>query len=95
MTTILSPGMRRVIAAVSALAAACSATPAAAQQVPCDPTPAMPENSVSSSFDAQVRQMLRENEDFQKPICEVRTPRALRVARLIKPIAAAARDVGG
>ena len=40
----------------------------------------MPENSVSSSFDAQVRQMLRENEDFQKPICEVRTPRALRVA---------------
>ena len=95
MTTILSPGTRRVIAAVSALAVACIAMPAAAQQVPCDPTPAMPENSVSSSFDAQVRQMLRENEDFQKPICEVRTPRALRVARLIKPIAAAARDVGG
>jgi Zn-dependent protease with chaperone function len=94
MQTILSPGIRRSIAALFALVAAVSATSASAQQVPCDPTPAMPENSVSSSFDAQVRQMLRENEDFQKPICEVRTPRALRVARLIKPIAAAARDVG-
>ena len=78
-----------------ALLAASAVTPVAAQQVACDPTPAMPENAVSSSFDAQVRQMLRENEDFTKPICEVKTPRALRVARLIKPIAAAAHDVGG
>lgn len=94
MNTILSSGLRRWTA-LAALLAAAAVTPAAAQQVACDPTPAMPENAVSSSFDAQVRQMLRENEDFTKPICETKTPRALRVARLIKPIAAAAHDVGG
>ena len=93
MPTTLSARIRRAIAHFAALVA--FTTPVAAQQVPCDPTPAMPENSVASAFDAQVKQMLRENEDFQKPTCETKTPRALRVARLIKPIAAAARDVGG
>ncbi len=63
-------------------------------QVACDPTPVLPETAGSSSFDGQVRTMLRENEDFQKPNCETSTPRALRVARLLRPIAAAARDVG-
>lgn len=95
MTTIRSAVLRRSVAVVLVLLVAVTAKPAAAQQVPCDPTPAMPENAVSSGFDAQVKQMLRENEDFTKPICEVKTPRALRVARLIKPIAAASRDVGG
>ncbi len=63
-------------------------------QAPCDPMPAMPENTVGSSFEPQVRAFLRDEPDFAKPNCESRTPRALRVARLIKPIAAAARDIG-
>ena len=95
MKSILSTDRRRWSIVVTLFATIAVARPALAQQVPCDPTPAMPENSVSSAFDAQVKQMLRENEDFQKPSCETKTPRALRVARLIKPIAAAARDVGG
>jgi Zn-dependent protease with chaperone function len=95
MQSHLSADLRRWPALVALFATFAVAQPAMAQQVPCDPTPAMPENSVSSAFDAQVKQMLRENEDFQKPSCETKTPRALRVARLIKPIAAAARDVGG
>lgn len=69
------------------------AVPADAQ-VSCDPMPAIPDNAASNSFDGQVRQMLRENADFQKANCEATTPRALRVARLLRPIAAAARDVG-
>ena len=76
-----------------ALLALLLAVPAAAQ-VPCDPIPAMPESAVKSSIDEQVKTMLREQEDFQKPNCEASTPRALRVARLLKPIAAAARDIG-
>lgn len=94
MHTILSPGFRRFAALLSLALGGAIAVRLDAQVV-CDPTPAMPENAVSSSFDAQVRQMLRDSEDFQKPNCETKTPRALRVARLIKPIAAATRDVGG
>ncbi len=94
MPTILSPGLRRITALLALVLGSTIAGPLDAQ-VSCDPTPAIPENAVSSSFDAQVRQMLRESEDFQKPNCETKTPRALRVARLLKPIAAATRDVGG
>lgn len=94
MPTILPSALRRLTALLALVAGGVIAVPADAQ-VPCDPTPAIPENAVSSSFDAQVRTMLRENEDFQKPTCETTTPRALRVARLIRPIAAASRDVGG
>jgi tetratricopeptide (TPR) repeat protein len=71
------------------------ARPAHAQTGPCDPMPVLPDNAVPSNFEAQVKSMLRENVDFQKPNCETRTARALRVARLLKPIASAARDIGG
>ena len=94
MHTILSPGLRRTIALVALSIGGTLAGPVDAQ-APCDPTPAIPENAVSNSFDGQVRQILRESEEFQKANCETKTPRALRVARLIKPIAAATRDVGG
>ena len=94
MHTILSPGLRRSTAFVAVLLASTFARSAAAQ-APCDPMPAMPENAVASSFEAQVKTMLRENEDFQKPSCETKTPRALRVARLLRPLAAASRDIGG
>jgi tetratricopeptide (TPR) repeat protein len=94
MHTILSPGIRRITALLALIVGSAITVPVDAQ-VPCDPTPAMPENAVSNSFDGQVRQMLQESEDFQKANCETKTPRALRVARLIKPIAAATRDVGG
>jgi tetratricopeptide (TPR) repeat protein len=88
--------MLRALAATLLLAAiGAIGTPLRAQTGPCDPTAAIPENATGSSFEAQVRSMLREQEDFAKPNCETRTPRALRVARLIKPIAAAARDIGG
>ena len=89
----LSPRRPLLTALVALVIGGTIAVPADAQ-VSCDPIPAMPDNAVSNSFDGQVRQMLRENEDFQKANCEATTPRALRVARLIRPIAAAARDVG-
>jgi Zn-dependent protease with chaperone function len=63
-------------------------------QAPCDPRAIFPENTVGSAFDVEVRQMLREQEDFAKASCETQTPRAQRVARLLRPIAIAARDVG-
>lgn len=85
---------RRLPAVVALLIALAPAVSANAQQVACDPRPVMPEVAVSGSFDAQVRTMLREQSDFQQPACEFATARALRVARLLKPIAAAARDVG-
>jgi len=91
-TSRISP-FRATIAMLAIASASAMITPAAAQ-VPCDPTPVLPENAVRSEFEAQVKQMLRGKEDFQKPNCEVTTPRALRVARLLRPIAAAARDIG-
>ncbi|MCC7053291.1 MAG: M48 family metallopeptidase [Gemmatimonadaceae bacterium] len=93
MPTPSESGIRRALVLAGLLAAAAARSPLAAQ-APCDPVPALPEQSVASSFEPQVRQMLREQADFQKANCEVKTPRALRVARLLKPLAAAARDVG-
>ncbi len=71
------------------------ATSVHAQQVPCDPRPVLPESAVpGGSFDTQVRGMLSQQEDFQKPACEFATARAQRVARLLRPIALATRDIG-
>ncbi len=93
MPTLRISRFRTTIAMVAIASASAMITPAAGQ-VPCDPTPVLPENAVKSEFEAQVKQMLRGKEDFQKPNCEISTPRALRVARLLRPIAAAARDIG-
>ncbi len=94
MHTILSPGLRRAAVALT-LVIGSSVARTAGAQAPCDPSPAIPETAVKSAFEAQVKTMLRENEDFQKPNCELTTARFQRVARLIRPIAAAARDIGG
>ncbi len=84
----------RFTIAIIAMAVGSAISSPALAQVPCDPTPVLPENAVKSEFEAQVKVMLRGKEDFQKPNCELTTPRALRVARLLRPIAAAARDIG-
>lgn len=94
---LITPSLRpcRLPALVALLSVATIATTLPAQQVACDPRPVLPENAVpGGSFEGQVRTMLREQEDFQKPACEFATPRALRVARLLRPIALATRDIG-
>lgn len=75
--------------------AALVAAGSADAQVPCVPQPVLPENVVVTPFDEKVAAMLRGQDDFAKPACEFTTPRALRVLRLLRPIARAARDVGG
>lgn len=82
--------LRRSLTSLVALGVAT----AAQAQSPCTPTPAMPENAVTGPFEAQVRGMLAQEEDFTGLKCELTTPRFQRVARLLKPIAAAARDIG-
>lgn len=93
MHTILSPGLRRAAALCALLVAPMVTSPLGAQ-APCIPVPILSENSGTSSFEAQVVQMLRQDEDFTKPSCEFKTPRALRVARLLRPLALATRDIG-
>ena len=87
------PIARRLSASLSLGIALLGASSLRAQS-PCNPAPILPEKSVPGAFDAQVRTMLTGEEDFAGNKCEVTTPRAQRVARLLKPLAAAARDVG-
>lgn len=91
-TTLPSPV--RALLLVAGLSLGTAAGSPLRAQVPCDPQPILPEQSVPSAFEPQVKQMLREQEDFQKPACEFTTARAQRVARLLKPIAMATRDIG-
>lgn len=95
MPTIPTPRPSCLPALAAFVFAVTFATTTHAQQVACDPRPILPESSVpGGSFEPQVRGMLREQEDFQKPACEFATPRAQRVARLLRPIALATRDIG-
>ncbi len=69
--------------------------PLGAQQEACTPRPISPDATLSSSFEPQVIAMLGNSDAaFSKPNCETKTPRALRVQRLLRPIALAARDIG-
>jgi len=96
MPTIMPPRPSRLPALRALLLATLlAATTVHAQQVACEPRPVLPENAVpNGSFDGQVREMLQKQEDFQKPACEFATARAQRVARLLRPIALATRDIG-
>lgn len=94
MPVILSPGFRRTAMRTALAFAGLVARTADAQTGPCTPIPILPENAVASNFESQVVQMLKQDESFQKPDCEFKTPRALRVARLLRPLAAATRDIG-
>ena len=95
MPTLPSLRPRRLPALAALVFAAAFATNVHAQQVACDPRPILPENAVpGGSYDGEVRTMLRTQEDFQKPACEFASPRAQRVARLLRPIALATRDIG-
>ncbi len=94
MYMIFRASLRRSTVVLGLAVLCAAASTAQAQMVVCDPMPVLPEQSVPGAFDREVATMLRGEADFSKPNCEARTPRALRVARLLKPIAGAARDIG-